>query len=127
MSRIPTVRMALPCPSCHVPQSLIAAFPANAQQGDGVAVLRECTRCWQRRARALNDARASLRRAGWLATAGPQLTWRGESLDDSHEHDGLQGALLSELLRRDVPASDGARLTLPEMVPAEEETGSRGR
>lgn len=126
MSQVEAVRLNLPCPTCHVPQSLTASFYTAASGESGTRVmLRECTRCWTRRAHALNDARGNLRRSGELGTTGTLLTWRGEVVDDSREHDALQGALLSELLRRDIPAAQEARLLLPSLLPTEVETGSR--
>jgi hypothetical protein len=119
MSQVEAVRLVLPCPTCRVPHALTASFVAAADDGDTHAVLRECTRCWSRRALALNDARARLRRSGELGDSGSVLTWRGELVDDAHEHDALQGALLSELLRRDIPAAQEARLRLPSLVAAD--------
>ena len=122
MSRIRVVRLHAACPSCGVPQSLAAAH--RELGGDCTAVLHECGRCWLRRAQALNEARANLRRQGDLAGAGSRLTWHGELLGDARELDGLTGALQSELLRRDIPAEPAARLSLPApaAAPAEART-----
>jgi hypothetical protein len=126
MHRVETIRLVIPCPTCSVPQCLTAAFlPARASEAESRAVLRECARCWIRRARALNVARENLRHEGELGHAGSLLTWRGEIVDDSREHDALEGAVLSELLRRDIPAAQGARLLLPALLPAEIEAGAK--
>lgn len=128
MHRVDAVRLKVPCPSCHVPQSLVAAFGRPGADAAAEAILSECTRCWSARARALNDARASLRGAGDLAGTGRLMTWRGELLSGGHEHDGLEGALLSALLRRDLAPTFRARLSLPAPAPAEiAETGPRRR
>lgn len=126
MSRVETVRLLIPCPTCSIPQALVAAFDAaRADAAETRAVLGECTRCWTKRARVLNDARENLRREGELDAAGSLLTWRGEILADSREHDALEGAMLSELLRRDVPAARGMRLLLPSLLPTEAEPSRR--
>lgn len=113
-----TMSLVLPCPSCQVRQPLRAAHAGGGAQESRV-VVHECPRCWQRRAKALNEAREGLRQQGELGACDGILTWRGERLDDSRPHDALLGALMSELLRRDVPAHATMSLALPAPEPVE--------
>ena len=119
MSGIESLSLRIGCPACGVPQRLGACWRSGSPGGAMHAVLRECTRCWSARARALNEERAMLRATGELTGDGARLTWRGERLSGPHAADGLASALLSALLRRDVAAIPWARLELPEAVPEE--------
>jgi hypothetical protein len=107
--------MNLPCPACEVRQRLPAIVEAFSEEAGGPqgrvrALVRECARCWSRRAHALNAARATLRARRDLGKAGGKLTWRGAILDG--EDDALTGALLSALVRDGVRLSPRLELTL---------------
>jgi len=115
MSEQTVTRMSLPCPDCEVRQRLPAVVETSSEDASGSggrvrAVVRECPRCWSRRAQALNAARATLRARRDLGSAGGKLTWRGAILDG--EDDALMGALLSALIREGLRLSPRMELTL---------------
>ena len=121
MSRIRTLRMTLPCPGCQVSRPLVAGCPDNPAGRSTDAVLRECTKCWSRRAAALNDERARLRANGELVQAGRRMTWHGALLCENSPHDGLEGSLVSALLRRGLAPMPALRMSVrsPEAVEVE--------
>lgn len=124
MSRIRTLRMTLPCPGCRVSRRLVAGCPDNQAGRSADAVLRECAPCWSRRALALNEERARLRASGELVQSGRRMAWHGALLRNDSAPDGLEGALVSALLRRGMEPMPMLRMGVrhPETVEAESAT-----